>query len=219
MRDSVNRGRASQVGRNKQERASMTRRELLRSARAIFARDGFEHARLADIATRAGKSRGAVYANFTDKEDIFFAIFEEDTARDQKELAPLLKTSQSVEARVVALGVYLGKLCKDRERILLGMEFKLYAIRHPRQRKRLANLHAAMRLRFSMGDLKELLPELDRQSPTEQRSGTFTMSGVLEGLALNCFFEPNVLSEDQLAQYLCLCVRNALLDPPQAPSA
>ena len=47
------------------------------AAKRIFAQDGFEAARLEDIAAGAGYTRGAFYANFDSKEDIFFALFEE----------------------------------------------------------------------------------------------------------------------------------------------
>ena len=66
----------------RQRRGIITRSELIRSARHIFARDGFEHARIEDIAMRARKTRGAFYDNFKDKEDVFLAIFEEDVFRD-----------------------------------------------------------------------------------------------------------------------------------------
>src|SRR5258708_39728029 len=59
------------------ERTRATRRKLLDAAKRIFAQQGFEAARLEDIAAGAGYNRGAFYANFKSKEDIFFAIFEE----------------------------------------------------------------------------------------------------------------------------------------------
>ena len=59
------------------ERTRATRRKLLDAAKRIFAQQGFEAARLEDIAAGAGYTRGAFYANFKGKEDIFFAIFEE----------------------------------------------------------------------------------------------------------------------------------------------
>jgi AcrR family transcriptional regulator len=46
----------------------------LLAAEQTFARDGYEAARLEDIAARAGYTRGAFYANFASKEDIFFAL-------------------------------------------------------------------------------------------------------------------------------------------------
>ncbi len=58
--------------RSRQEaRTAATRQRLLAAAETIFARDGFEAARLEDIAALAGYTRGAFYANFDGKEDIF----------------------------------------------------------------------------------------------------------------------------------------------------
>ena len=74
------RGRASLAARSRTrqaERTRATRRKLLDAAKRIFAQDGFEAARLEDIAAGAGYTRGAFYANFKSKEDIFFALFEE----------------------------------------------------------------------------------------------------------------------------------------------
>src|SRR5580698_9183438 len=60
-----------------QARTDATRRKLLVAAERIFARDGFEAARLEDIAGLAGYTRGAFYANFQSKEDIFFALLDD----------------------------------------------------------------------------------------------------------------------------------------------
>ena len=90
MKDSVvtaNSRASQQTVRTKQERSLNTRAELLEAARKVFARDGFERARLEDIAEEAGKTRGAFYAHFEDKEDVFFAIFEQDVARSQMALS------------------------------------------------------------------------------------------------------------------------------------
>src|SRR5580698_1341608 len=115
----------------RQHRGIVTRSELIRCARHIFARDGFEHARIEDIALRARKTRGAFYDNFKDKEDVFLAIFEEDLARDLTELGPLLLALPTIQERMEALAQYLAHLSKDVERMLLNVEFKLYAVRHP----------------------------------------------------------------------------------------
>jgi AcrR family transcriptional regulator len=196
-----------EVNLRKQKRTELTRQDLLRSARAIFARDGFEHARLEDIASRAGKTRGAFYANFKDKEDVFFAIFEENIDRDMEELSPLLLGLPTIEQRIEALGEYLSELSKDRERILLNLEFKLYAIRHPRKRKRLADLYGAMRLRSSIPELGRLLPLLSRQSTSAKLTDSLALCGIMDGLALNHLFDPNALDNRELARYLKLCLR------------
>ncbi len=193
----------------KQQRALRTRRELVRSARAVFARDGFQNARIEDIAARAGKTRGAFYANFEDKEDVFFAIFEEELDRDMEKLRPLLQTVSTLEERLAVLAEYLCRLGKDRQRMLLNLEFKLYAIRHPRRRKRLADLHAVMRLRCSLPEIDELLPEY-RQDKAVRRSESLAVGAVMDGLALNQLFDPGGMADDTAVRYLTLCLREKL---------
>jgi len=58
----------------------------LLAAEQTFARDGYEAARLEDIAARAGYTRGAFYANFDSKEDIFFALLEQWVAQQIAEV-------------------------------------------------------------------------------------------------------------------------------------
>jgi AcrR family transcriptional regulator len=50
---------------------------LLEAAARVIARDGFQGARLADVAREAGLTTGAVYSNFRDKEELFLAAFDE----------------------------------------------------------------------------------------------------------------------------------------------
>jgi AcrR family transcriptional regulator len=195
---------------HKQDRAVLTRAQLLRSARAVFARDGFEHARIEEIASKAGKTRGAFYDNFDDKEDVFFAIFEENIDRGLEELSSLMTRLTSFERRIEIIGEYLRKLTKDRERILLGVEFKLYSVRHPRKRKRLAALHRAMRLRSSIPELNVLLLQTAEESSQVPLCDSLAICGLWEGLALSHFFSPETFNDGELARYLKLCLRQAL---------
>jgi AcrR family transcriptional regulator len=195
---------------HKQKRGLITRRELLVSARAIFARDGFEHARLEDIASNIGKTRGALYDNFKDKEDVFCAIFEQNIERDRAELALLLSAAPTLEKRIQALVKYLIGVSRDRERMLLNLEFKLYAIRHPRKRQRLANLHDALCLQVEVPELSRLLQQLGRQSPRAKRMGCLAIGGILDGLVLSHLFDPKVLDGHELERNLRLCLSELL---------
>jgi len=58
-------------------RTKETRDLLLRSAETIFVRDGYESAELGEIASLAGRTKGAIYAHFKNKEDLFIALFAE----------------------------------------------------------------------------------------------------------------------------------------------
>ncbi|MGB6844515.1 MAG: TetR family transcriptional regulator, partial [Candidatus Acidiferrales bacterium] len=69
-------GIPTQTISKQQARSETTRRKLLEAAEKVFVRDGFEAARLEDIAASAGYTRGAFYANFEDKADCFFQLLE-----------------------------------------------------------------------------------------------------------------------------------------------
>ena len=194
----------------RQRRGIVTRAELIRCARHIFARDGFEHARIEDIALRARKTRGAFYDNFKDKEDVFLAIFEDDVVRDLTELGPLLLGLPTIDKRVDAMAEYLAHLSEDLERMLLNVEFKLYAIRHPRKRKRLADLLRGMRLRTTIPEISRLLPQLDGKTTSAKLMDCLAICSVVDGLALNHLFDPDGLDHRALVRYLRLCVQDTI---------
>jgi AcrR family transcriptional regulator len=201
---------ASYSAAHKQKRAMQTREALIRAARDVFAKAGFEHARIEDIAAQAGKTRGAFYANFEDKEDVFFAIFEEDLLRDQERVRPRLSAAATTEERIDAVTEDLLTLLQDRQRVLLSLEFKMYAIRHPLEQNRLAELHAEMLLRFCMKKVDNFLPEMADLSAGEKRRRTAEITAILDGTALNRLFDPSSLTEKQLRRYLRLGVCEAM---------
>ena len=210
MADAKREVKREKGGALRQRRGIVTRSQLIRSARHIFARDGFEHARIEDIALRARKTRGAFYDNFKDKEDVFLAIFEEDMARDLTELGPLLLALPTIKERMEALAQYLARLSKDLERMLLNVEFKLYAIRHPHKRKRLADLLRAMRLRTSIPEISRLLPQLDGRTTSAKLIDCLAICGVMDGLALNHLFDPDGLDNLAVLRYLRLCLQETI---------
>ena len=186
----------------KQERAILTRKQLTGAARRIFAGNGFELSSVEEIAAAAGKTRGAFYANFKDKEDLFFAIFEEDLSRDREQVSLQLSEASSREEQIRALALHLREVIKNRPRMLLALEFKQYAIRHPRKQKRLANLHAALCARCMEADLDRLLPEFAAAGPDQKRRQSAQIGAILDGLALNCMFDGGSLSEEQVLRQI-----------------
>lgn len=55
-----------------------TRAKVLAAARRMFSEEGYEGATIRDIAAAAGMSTGAVFANFSDKSDLFREIMFND---------------------------------------------------------------------------------------------------------------------------------------------
>src|SRR5262245_20439850 len=58
------------------QRKQRTRADLVATARTVFVERGFHGASLDEIAERAGYSKGAVYSNFTGKDDLFLAVLD-----------------------------------------------------------------------------------------------------------------------------------------------
>ena len=73
-----------------QEAKAKTRVKVMQAARELFGELGYDGATIRDIAKRAGMSTGAVFANFTDKTDLFEAIYaEDDVPENQQHFIPL----------------------------------------------------------------------------------------------------------------------------------
>lgn len=57
-------------------RRAQVRARILASAAAVFARQGFAGATIDDVAAAAGFTKGAVYSNFTNKDELFLALMD-----------------------------------------------------------------------------------------------------------------------------------------------
>ena len=68
------------------ERREETRDQLLTAAARVFARNGFHATSLEAVAEEAGFSRGAVYYNFADKEELFLELLDRRCAERAQDL-------------------------------------------------------------------------------------------------------------------------------------
>src|SRR5271169_1412570 len=98
-----------------QQRTEATRRALLEAAHKIFARDGFEASRIEDIAGATGHTRGAFYAHFNSKEDLFFALFEQQAGDRLRDLRSSLERCADSESRLRALRRFYVARASDRQ--------------------------------------------------------------------------------------------------------
>lgn len=196
---------------SKQKRALETRRQLICSARKVFARDGFTQARLEEIASDAGKTRGAFYAHFRDKEDVFFAIFEEDTRRDKERLVAKLSKATTQDERVETLARYMLETLEDERRVLLNLEFKAYAIRHPERERRLDALVSMVSTLCAELGVDRVVPELREDNLKIKRLHAAEFGALMDGLAINRLFNPLGLDKERTLRILRAGVRDILV--------
>ena len=123
-------------------RRQQTREYLLQAAAEVFAERGFYAASLDEVAAAAGFTKGAVYSNFKNKEDLFLALLEDAYARELSALKNTMALSDvPPEAR---LGDFVTLIGGELDRApgmgALYLEFHLYALRNPVARERLNEL-------------------------------------------------------------------------------
>lgn len=179
-----------------QARTEATRKKLLQAAAQIFAQEGFEAARLEDIAARAGYTRGAFYAHFGSKEDIFFALLEHWIGERIEQVNSLLRRHQTPEKRLRALREHYAQLAKNRSLVLLSLEFKLYAIRHPEAHARLQARQG--KLRACGGDiLRRVMKDLGRSLAISYTAAATGLSALSNALLLEYLVDAKTLPDEQ----------------------
>jgi AcrR family transcriptional regulator len=72
--------------RTRKEQQAHTRSCLMRSAAKVFALRGLQQASIDEVAEDAGFTKGAFYANFKSKEELFLAMLDERFADRLEEI-------------------------------------------------------------------------------------------------------------------------------------
>ena len=175
---------------------------MLEAANKIFARDGFEASRIEDIAGATGHTRGAFYAHFNSKEDLFFALFEQEAGDRLRDLRSTLERCPDSEARLKALRKFYVARVSDRQWVMLALEFKLFALRHPKLRARLARTHRRIRESLKLEMISNLIPELIRSGKESREVRRVALEAVLNGLVLEHAYDPETISQAQATAVL-----------------
>ncbi|MFT3852237.1 MAG: TetR/AcrR family transcriptional regulator [Ilumatobacteraceae bacterium] len=116
-----------------------TRQRLFAAAATVFVRSGIAGASVEDICLEADLTRGAMYSNFANKDELVMAMIDEHLDREIAELDRLLETAASPTEYLQLLESPErrrdGPLGPDP---VLYMEFTLYAVRNVENRPRIA---------------------------------------------------------------------------------
>ena len=88
------------------ESQAQTREALLVAAGRLFDERGFSATSITDIATEAGFTTGALYSNFSSKEDLFLSLLERQLAVEMAELSEALSREGTVRGRLEVVGAW-----------------------------------------------------------------------------------------------------------------
>ncbi|MGH9078924.1 MAG: TetR/AcrR family transcriptional regulator [Acidimicrobiales bacterium] len=178
-------------------RRQQTRDHLLAAAAQVFAERGFHGATLDVVAAAAGFSKGAVYSNFKNKEDLFLAILETGYSRELDSLRATLDASEEpAEAR---LADFLPLIVEGETDLLppgvwavLYMEFALFAMRNPVARHKLAEIDDA-----NISAVAELISEgtTGRKDPGAIKREARIVEALFRGISLMRVLDPAAVDE------------------------
>lgn len=178
---------------SRKESQIQTRERLLDSALKVFSRRGFYGASVDEIAAEAGYSKGAVYSNFSTKEELFLALVDRRFAKDAEEY-PSIVNFMADELHLERGSGFKEQVMKDHAWNMLMVEFFLYAIREGANQDKLAE-----RLKELRGLMEENLSALYEKLgkkpilPVEELPWSVFSLGI--GMILQLYIDPDGLSD------------------------
>jgi AcrR family transcriptional regulator len=182
-----------------ERRRQQTREYLLRAAAQVFAERGFHEATIDEVASAAGFTKGAVYSNFKNKEDLFLALLEDAYAKDTAAIKETLGASDvPPEAR---LGDFVQMMRSEMEYVpnlgALYLEFHLYALRNPSARERMNELERAdVRAIAEIIESERTQREIEIDEPVERTARIIV--ALFRGISMMRTSDPEMAGEDLL---------------------
>jgi len=167
-------------------------RQILQAARDVFAKDGFDSARMDDIADASGLSKGTLYLYYKSKDDLIAGLLKTTFNDLLVQLRTLLEIDKSVEIRLLDYAQQMTNyMQQDASTLNIAYEFYAVAARQPNVRRLLqtyfADYRAALTALLEQGIQRG---EFTRFDTTQ---AAMTLIALLEGLTLLWFTDPDAV--------------------------
>jgi AcrR family transcriptional regulator len=180
----------------RKEKQAHTRHCLMKSAAKLFAERGLQNASIDDVAEDAGYTKGAFYANFASKEDLFLEMLDERFAQRLEEIERLIAAEGSDEEKAIRAGEdFTRALASDPEWRRLLFEFTAYAVRNPDFRAELVARRRALRTRIAAA-LQTRADELGIESTVPIDRVAQMLGAMASGFAVERLLERDAVPDD-----------------------
>jgi AcrR family transcriptional regulator len=133
----------------RREKQQRTRKSLLKAASEIFCRRGLDGTSVDEVAQAAGYTKGAFYANFKSKEELFLVMLDERFSEELERLDGLLAGTHEPQEEAATAAADFIHFATDQEWQRLSFQFLAYAARNEEFRQELATRQQAMRERMA----------------------------------------------------------------------
>ncbi len=188
------------------------RRRLLVAAAKSFAERGYEDSRLEDIANAAGFTKGAVYSNFSGKQELFGAILGAGADTEfNLVMARIRDADNPTDAVGPAVRTVARRIVGDAERGQLGLEFAARAARDERTREILTPLRRAQRAAASRS-ITEVAQRTGADLAVSPDLAALIVHCLCNGLSNERIADPEAIDVDTVEQALS-AVLKALITP------
>lgn len=178
------------------ERKAETRSALLEAAATVFARRGMQQASIDEVAEHAGYTKGAVYAHFESKEELFLAMLDDRFARHAEEIDDLLASDAEPEdqARMGAAN-FIDLISSDPEWERLFFEFSAYAARNENFRRELVARRRQLQERMAELFWRRA-EELGVEPPFPMEEIARMTFAMADGIALQKLLDPESVPDE-----------------------
>ena len=184
-------------------RTAETRAKLLDVASQLFTEQGFENTRLEQVAVRAGYTRGAIYAHYGNKEDLFLDLLREQFKRRFAQLRVVLESESSTAKRLEKFRDWMLHQMTGGPWAILTLEFKLYTLRRPSARAQLQSMYSLLYESNGQEFAKMVFAErLSKSNALNARRKLALLGGVLSAAVVESKFRPELLPRKPMHQML-----------------
>jgi len=167
-----------------------TRALLVRAAGEVIGEKGFHETTLEEVASRVGMSRGAIYGNFKNREDLFMAVIKERW----EPIVPAFKPGATFREQMRAIGEAVVAAAPARQRRAVGaLSFQLYALTHPAMRARVGKQNAEIYRRMASG-LSHFVSAEDLPLPADRFIRI--LHALTDGLLFTRFLTPDLITDE-----------------------
>ena len=176
-------------GRSKGDKRARTRASLIAAAGELVRDQGFERTTLEAVARRAGMTRGAIYGNFKNRDELFMALAEGHAAP----IVPQVRPGASFAEHMHALAEAVVAAIPQRRRSAVGaLSFKAYSLTHEEMAARV--LQTTRETYDSMIQGMEAAPE--GALPMPARCFVPVLHALVEGLLMQRFLTPELVPDE-----------------------
>ena len=184
----------SQQTLTRREKQRHTRKCLLEAAAQIFSRQGLEGTSIDQVAQTAGYTKGAFYANFKSKEELFLVMLDEHFSRELERLDAQLTGNQDALDEALAAAADFVHFADDEDWPRLYFQFVAHAAQDDEFRQELATRTAAMRER--MGQILQRWKEgYDHAQSLPIQQVTAMLCFMADGFLVDRMIEPGLPEE------------------------